>query len=481
MQYHIHWFKKNLRFQDNEILFKTDSSASILLYIIEPELWLQKDMSQRQWEFIWESLQSLKIDLAKNSLHLNILSGDALEIFQKLYQKYNFTKVISEQETGIHWTFKRDKKLKSLFKELNVRWIERPYFGVKRGSHNRDHWARSIQQTLKKPLIKKEKYIDQSIILMSEEVQTPSNFYDQTPCPNRQKGGSHRARDLLDTFLEGRGENYQKEMSSPITAENSCSRLSPHFAHGTLSLRQAYQLAEKKRFDVQSTNKVFTKSINAFLSRLYWRSHFIQKLEDEPNIELQSFIPLYDNIRDQDEEKLQSWIKGETGIPFIDACMIYLRNHGWINFRMRAMLASFAAYNLWLDWRYYAPPLAALFTDFEPGIHYSQIQMQSGTTGINTIRMYNPYKQSEEQDPEAHFIKNNIPSFKDVPKNLLHYPETVTPFEKQLLPPTWKKPIVNVSQSSKIAKDNIYGIRKMINHKTLAKSVFLRHGSRKSH
>ena len=481
MQYHIHWFKKNLRFQDNEILFKTDSSASILLYIIEPELWLQKDMSQRQWEFIWESLQSLKIDLAKNSLHLNILSGDALEIFQKLYQKYNFTKVISEQGTGIHWTFERDKKLKSLFKELNIQWIERPYFGVKRGSHNRDHWAGSIQQTLKKPLIKKEKYIDQSIILMSEEVQTPSNFYDQTPCPNRQKGGSHLARDLLDTFLEGRGENYQKEMSSPITAENSCSRLSPHFAHGTLSLRQAYQLAEKKRFDVQSTNKVFTKSINAFLSRLYWRSHFIQKLEDEPNIELQSFIPLYDNIRDQDEEKLQSWIKGETGIPFIDACMIYLRNHGWINFRMRAMLASFAAYNLWLDWRYYAPPLAALFTDFEPGIHYSQIQMQSGTTGINTIRMYNPYKQSEEQDPEAYFIKNNIPSFKDVPKNLLHYPETVTPFEKQLLPTTWKKPIVNVNQSSKIAKDNIYGIRKMINHKTLAKSVFLRHGSRKSH
>ena len=125
--------------------------------------------------------------------------------------------------------------------------------------------------------------------------------------------------------------------------------------------------------------------------------------------------------------------------------------------------------------------LAALFTDFEPGIHYSQIQMQSGTTGINAIRMYNPYKQSEEQDSEAHFIINNIPSYKNVPKNLLHYPETVTPFEQQLLPPTWKNPIVNVSQSSKKAKDTIYGIRKMINHKTLAKSVFLKHGSRKSH
>ena len=85
MTYRIHWFKKNLRFQDNEILLKTNNSSSILLYIIEPELWLQKDMSQRQWEFIWESLNSLKIDLAKRNLHLNILSGDALEIFQTLH------------------------------------------------------------------------------------------------------------------------------------------------------------------------------------------------------------------------------------------------------------------------------------------------------------------------------------------------------------------------------------------------------------
>ena len=153
MSYQIHWFKKNLRFQDNEILLKTNNSSSILLYIIEPELWLQKDMSQRQWEFIWESVKLLKTDLAKHKLHLNILSGDASEIFQSLHQKYSFTKVISEQETGIHWTFERDKKLKSLFKDLKIKWVEYPYFGVKRGKHNRDHWAGSIQQILKKPLI----------------------------------------------------------------------------------------------------------------------------------------------------------------------------------------------------------------------------------------------------------------------------------------------------------------------------------------
>jgi len=143
------------------------------------------------------------------------------------------------------------------------------------------------------------------------------------------------------------------------------------------------------------------------------------------------------------------------------------------------MLASFAAYNLWLDWRYYAPPLAALFTDFEPGIHYSQIQMQSGTTGINTIRMYNPYKQSEEQDPEGEFIKKIFPEFGNIPVNLLHNPESVTPFEKQLLPSHWKEPIISVKETSKFAKESIFQIRKTINHKILARSVYQKHGSRK--
>ena len=268
-------------------------------------------------------------------------------------------------------------------------------------------------------------------------------------------------------------------MSSPISAEQSCSRLSTHFTYGTLSTREAFHEASSRQKELQGTNKIFVRSINSFLSRLHWRSHFMQKLEDEPSIEDKNFIPIYDNLRDSDEVKLSAWIEGCTGVPFIDACMVYLRNHGWINFRMRAMLASFAAYNLWLDWRFYAPRLAALFTDFEPGIHYSQVQMQSGTTGINAIRVYNPYKQSEDQDPHGYFIRKNLPKLKDIPLNLLHYPENITPFEEHLLPQDWRRPIVDVNQSSKLAKDKIFSLRKMTNHKILAKSVYIKHGSRK--
>jgi hypothetical protein len=77
----------------------------------------------------------------------------------------------------------------------------------------------------------------------------------------------------------------------------------------------------------------------------------------------------------------------------VDACMRSLLHSGWLNFRMRAMLVSFACYDLWLDWRPLAPILARCFLDYEPGIHYPQLQMQAGTTGMNANRIYSASKQ----------------------------------------------------------------------------------------
>ena len=474
MSNRIVWFKKNLRYKDNEILID-ENKRSILIYIIEPELWKQKDMSLRQWQFTLESVNELKRQLLKNNLYLNIFFGDALEIFKFLKDKHSFSSVISEQETGIQWTYQRDKKLKKFFFQNKIDWIECSYPGVKRGQHNRNLWAKNFRyEIIKKsnlPIIKQSVYLE----LTNHEL--PKFFYDSTPCPYRQKGGSVEAEKLLQSFLNKRGENYQFEMSSPITAEKSCSRLSTHLTYGTISHRAVFQEATKKRDQIKHTNKNFAKSINSFLSRLHWRSHFIQKLEDQPSIEHTSFIPVYDQIREKDEEKLEAWIKGKTGVHFIDACMIYLRNYGWINFRMRAMLASFASYNLWLDWRYFAPRLAALFTDFEPGIHYSQIQMQSGTTGINTIRMYNPYKQALDQDPLGKFIKSQIPEVKNFPPAFFHNPpkksSNVNLFDNE-----FQKEIINVKETAQYARKKIFDIRKSEEHKILAKNVYLKHGSR---
>ena len=201
---HIIWFKKNLRVLDNATLLNSDY-PKILIYIIEPQLWAQKDMSLRQWEFTFESLKNLQNDLSSINLHLNIFSGDALEIFKEIHNKYGIKKVSSEQETGIKWTYQRDIKVKQFLASEKITWQEVPHIGVIRGKHNRNYWAKNFQKEINKPILKPKDYFKNSQILEIPKFQHPEQFYDSTPCPKRQQGGTNNAKALLKTFLDFRG------------------------------------------------------------------------------------------------------------------------------------------------------------------------------------------------------------------------------------------------------------------------------------
>ena len=161
----------------------------------------------------------------------------------------------------------------------------------------------------------------------------------------------------------------------------------------------------------------------------------------------------------------EAWKSGMTGYPMVDACMRALTATGWLNFRMRAMVMSFASYHLWLHWRKPALHLANLFTDYEPGIHYSQVQMQSGTTGINSIRIYNPIKQGVDHDPDGVFIRRWIPELRDCSL----YPYAVQAASQMN---GYPMPIVDEKTVRKYAADKLYGLRKNNTaHKETAKKI----------
>lgn len=478
----IIWLKKDLRLEDNESLIAAaqDGLPVIIIYCFEKSLWKEEDASYRHFLFIKQSLDDLQQSCNRYNFHLNIFVEEVLDVFAQLSLIYDIKNIFSNQETGNYASFRRDKNVKNWCKLKNIAWIESIQNGVIRALEDRDGWS-----------VKWYRKMSAKIFNVPNSLFTLKISNDSSPNPDilglkydgilsGQVGGRESGLRMLRQFLYQRGEDYSKKMSSPVTAFESCSRISPYLTYGCLSIKEVFQSALVRQEEINMLPKEqkgkWPSALRSFLGRLRWHCHFIQKLEDEPEIEFQNLHRAYDQIdRGFNEKYYRAWAEGQTGFPMIDSCMRALIESGWINFRMRAMLVSFASNHLWLDWKVTSKHLARLFVDYEPGIHYSQIQMQSGTTGINAIRIYSPTKQAIDQDPKGVFIRKYIPELKDISnKNI------ATPSKEPLLMNGYPFPIIDEVEQRKLAAQKLYSLRKNPEYKISSKKILKKHGSRKS-
>jgi deoxyribodipyrimidine photo-lyase len=470
----IVWYKRDLRWEDHAPLAQAVATGQpvVGLVLYEPSIWAQPVYSLRHEVFVHESVTELQATAPRLGSHdvvpIFYVRAEAEEAFEALSHLAGLPlgTVFSYEEVGIEATFARDRRMKQWFRERGISWIESPYGSVRRGLKRRSDWNAHWNEVMFQDPLAQPEWRQGQAWTPSEawlewakkrEVVRPAREAGVT-----QSGGPAWGHRYLSSFLEGgRGRGYMAHISKPEGARTHCSRLSPYLAWGNLSLKQvARALAETRHGQILGA-----RDAHAFASRLRWREHFIQKFESECRMEFEHVNRGYDRQEfSQNSAHLEAWKAGQTGVPMVDACMRSLNETGYLNFRMRAMLVSYGCHVLNLHWKDLSAHLAQQFLDFEPGIHYPQLQMQAAVTGVNTVRIYNPVKQAEEQDPQGHFMAQWVPELAGVPMPFRAAPWTLTEIDCVAFGfargSSYPEPLVDLKAALSAARIRLYGAKK---------------------
>ena len=410
----IVWHRRDLRVEDNKALTEASKKGYALpVFVIDPFFFREnKETNPDRILFMLESLQDLDNQYKKLGSSLSILFGDSIEKLRSISEKFD-ADVYYNFDTNMPFGFKRDEKASSL---KNFKGFQND--AIIRKEDSRTNWHKQCADYFESDLLISPN-LKNNFVASEITIQDVINKYfikkEKVDVP---KGGSEFAKKRLKEFLQNL-DLYTKSISSPLLSEKYTSRLSAYLSFGCLSLKQVYQ-------EIQKIN---AKQKRFFITRLFWNQHFTQKLQDNKSLTTNSVNPVfeefYDEIYEYNEDLINAWKQGKTGYPLVDASMRALVKTGFLNFRMRAMVASFFCYILRQNWKTGADFMHYHLIDADTAINYAQWQMQAGMVGIHPNRIYNPTKQILDNDPNCEFIKKYVSELKEVPKEFILNPEKI--------------------------------------------------------
>lgn len=403
MKLAIHWFRRDLRFNDNHALYEALKSGNPVLgvFIFDTEILLKlEDKDDARVTFIYNELKALNDNLVAQGSSLLILKGKPIEVWKDITTKFDISAVYTNTDYE-PYALERDAQISHYLKTLNIPiHFHKDHVIFEKEEISKDD---GTAYTVFTPFSKKwkQRLAEYPINIFPSE-QYISNFYktDNFIFPSLQEIG-FEANPIVfpeKTTTTGIIKNYNLNRDFP--AVNGTSRLSLHFRFGTVSIRE-------KVLKALSLNETW-------LNELIWRDFYITIIYRFPHVVNNPFKPAYSNIEWQNNPKeFEAWCNGKTGYPLVDAGMRELNATGFMHNRVRMVVASFLSKHLLIDWRWGEAWFARKLLDFELASNNGGWQWAAGcgTDAAPYFRIFNPTAQAAKFDPENAYIKKWIPEF----------------------------------------------------------------------
>ena len=411
----IVWHRRGLRTADHPALAAASEIGDRVLpvFVFDPAFYGDDGLAcDARIRFLHESLGDLDEQYAALGGGLGYAHGDPVEILSK-FSEQGWRIVAATEPTG-RYGHERDEAAAAA---ANVEFVAGDGL-VRDAADSREDWSDHIEDWFTA-----DQHDVEAEAVTVETLDAPVSIdqiesaYDIEPTKQRVPHGGREAGQRRLAQFARTIDAYPGTISAPSDAEHGTSRLSPYLRFGCLSVREVYQHVQDHAPDCRGKQM--------FVSRLYWNRHYTQKLADWPGWLDTAVNPVMEGFHadSHDPALVEAWKQGKTGYPMVDASMRCLRETGWLNFRMRAMCASFLCdlcqqpWQIGADWLYYH------LIDADPAINYTQFQTQAGVVGTNMLRIYNPRKQVRDNDPDGEFIREWVPELRPLPDEFLDQPE----------------------------------------------------------
>jgi deoxyribodipyrimidine photo-lyase len=446
---------------DSNILFAKSLYSSFSLPINTELLFKQKQKRIHLLRFLKESLIDLqkqfqKLETNKKiynndngdylglSQKLNLLSGKPESVIKNIINKNKEIEAIFVNRDYTPYGITRDKSIRSLCKSKNVEFIECPDILINEPEeimNSTDNpfkvFSQYYNKALEKPRRKENlfdikkyrdkianfdnkilndyygvKLIDNLETLFREILSGQSSSIDdqESPLAGTRNKYLELVSELKIKFKKNNNDNDYKQ----ILLDNTSSYLSSYLKFGLCSIREVYSAIQKKLGDHHH-----------LLRQLYWRDFFVYIGFHFPYVFTNSFKEKYkdNNIKWENYSiKFDSWCKGKTGFPIVDAGIRELNETGFMHNRLRLITSSFLTKDLHIDWRYGERYFALKLVDYDPSINNGNWQW-TASTGCDAqpyFRIFNPWLQQKKFDPECIYIKKWIPELNEFSKNTIH-------------------------------------------------------------